>query len=123
MDLSFNSNLQLWIDVNLSGDIDEINVDNWKAYWAVACLSLWIFFVGWVWTPDFIYIMHCGFNKEVHDENYISDPSVRANNIIATIPMVLTRVEKKTTNQTEPLNRIEPNEINRIIIVVCESNW
>jgi len=66
--------------------------------------------------------MHCGFNKEVHDENYISDPSVRANNIIATIPMVLTRVEKKTTNQTEPLNRIEPNEINRIIIVVCESN-
>jgi len=47
---------------------------------------------------ELLHVILYGFwhKKEVHNENYISDPSVRADNIIAAIPMVrLTRDGQK----------------------------
>jgi hypothetical protein len=50
----FNSNLQQWIYLNINGNIQGIEIDNWQNYWAHACHSLW------TWR-----------NKEIHDESFV----------------------------------------------------
>jgi hypothetical protein len=49
----FNSTLQQWINININGTIEGIEVNKWDSYWASACHSLWY------WR-----------NKESHDYNY-----------------------------------------------------
>jgi ribonuclease HI len=49
----FNTNLQQWINANLSGEIQGEGVDNWTSFWAQACHSLWF------WR-----------NKECHVDNF-----------------------------------------------------
>jgi hypothetical protein len=52
-DVFFNSNLQQWININMNGTIEGIEVNKWDSYWPSACHSLWY------WRY-----------KESHDDNY-----------------------------------------------------
>jgi hypothetical protein len=49
----FNSNLQQWLTMNITGQIVGIDAATWNIYWAVACHSLW------TWR-----------NKEIYDDNF-----------------------------------------------------
>jgi hypothetical protein len=49
----FNSTLQQWININMNGTIEGIEVNKWDSYWPSACHSLWY------WRY-----------KESHDDNY-----------------------------------------------------
>ncbi|CAJ2653650.1 unnamed protein product [Trifolium pratense] len=49
----FNADFQQWINMNLHGDIQGVDVNNWQSYWAIACHALW------TWR-----------NKEKHDDSF-----------------------------------------------------
>jgi hypothetical protein len=44
-ELFFNSDLQQWIKLNITGVISGIGIENWWSFWAIACHSIWKWYI------------------------------------------------------------------------------